>query len=281
MTSYQYNLNDLIALMQHLRDPNIGCPWDVKQTYRSITQSTIEEAYEVVDAIESEDFQHLREELGDLLFQVIFYSQLADEDNYFNFHQVVEGLTQKLIRRHPHVFPDGTLSRRVDVQRLESDAQVKERWEAIKAQERQAKGKSGLLDDVPLGLPAFSRGVKLQKRAATVGFDWTSVSGVFDKVHEELGELKNAIEFSSEESISDELGDLFFSLVNLSRHLKRDPETLMRRANQKFIRRFKFIENELQQKGIKLDEASTELLEQLWELAKIQGPGAAPNNSVE
>ncbi len=185
----QYSVDDLLYLMARLRDPESGCPWDIKQDYASIAPSTLEEAYEVVDAIEKQDFVHLKEELGDLLFQVIFYSQLGKEDERFEFASVVSDLVAKLIRRHPHVFPDGTLQSRID-NRNTLQADVKARWEAIKQQEREAKGAQGLLADVPLNLPALSRAAKLQKRAASVGFDWDNVYGPIAKVRVEWVSLK-------------------------------------------------------------------------------------------
>lgn len=265
----EFTINDLLYLMQRLRDPEGGCPWDIKQSYRSITSSTIEEAYEVVDAIEREDFDHLKEELGDLLFQVIFYSQLGKEDGHFQFPDIVDALTAKLIRRHPHVFPDGTLSSRAGGEAgYATDDEIKQRWEDLKAQERQQKGSSGLLDDVPRALPALSRAVKLQKRAANVGFDWPGVLPVIEKVKEEIAELEQALTEADDDSISDELGDVLFSVVNLTRHLKRDPERLLRQANGKFTKRFHFIEESLAREGISLEQADFGLLEILWNKAK-------------
>lgn len=268
----EFTIDDLLYLMQRLRDPDSGCPWDIKQSYQSITSSTIEEAYEVVDAIEREDFGHLKEELGDLLFQVIFYSQLGQEDGHFNFSDIVDALTEKLIRRHPHVFPDGTLLSRADGEAaLANDEEIKHRWEDLKAQERQQKGSSGVLDDVPQALPALSRAAKLQKRAANVGFDWSGVAPVIDKVKEEVGELEQALAEANDESIGEELGDMLFSVVNLVRHLKRDPEHLLRQANAKFTQRFRFIEKSLAQEGMSLEQADRELLETLWNKAKQAG----------
>jgi nucleoside triphosphate diphosphatase len=269
LNNSSFGVADLLNLMQRLRDPETGCPWDIKQTYKSITSSTIEEAYEVVDAIEQGDFAHLREELGDLLFQVVFYSQLAREDGHFDFAEVVNSLTAKLIRRHPHVFPDGTLDSSVMTNEGEqTDESVKQRWEEIKSQERVEKGRVGLLDDVPLALPAMTRAVKLQKRSAQVGFDWPSSEPVMAKLKEELVELEHAMAAADDEAISDELGDVLFSVVNLARHLKRDPEKMLRAANQKFTRRFQFIEQTLSNRSESIEEVDPMIMEALWQEAK-------------
>jgi nucleoside triphosphate diphosphatase len=264
MTRYKYSTDDLLYLMARLRDPQTGCPWDIKQDYASIAPSTLEEAYEVVDAIEKQDFVHLKEELGDLLFQVIFYSQLGREENRFEFAGVVSDLVEKLVRRHPHVFPDGTLASKID-NRHTLPANVKERWEAIKQQERDAKGAQGLLADVPLNLPALSRAAKLQKRAATVGFDWQDVQGPIAKVREELLEVEEALSAEDHAAIAEELGDLLFAVVNVSRYLKIDPELALRQANQKFEQRFGYIETQLHKP---LAEANIHEMTELWEQAK-------------
>lgn len=266
MTTYQYSTDDLLYLMARLRDPQTGCPWDIKQNYASIAPSTLEEAYEVVDAIEKQDFVHLKEELGDLLFQVIFYSQIGKEENRFEFAGVVNDLVEKLVRRHPHVFPDGTLQSKID-NRHTLPADVKERWEAIKQQERNAKGAQGLLADVPLNLPALSRAAKLQKRAATVGFDWTDVQGPIAKVREELIEVEEALIADDSEAVEEELGDLFFAVVNISRYLKIDPELALRKANLKFETRFNYIETHLDKP---LSEATIEDMTVLWDKAKAK-----------
>ncbi|GGY69101.1 nucleoside triphosphate pyrophosphohydrolase [Cellvibrio zantedeschiae] len=264
MTTYQYSTDDLLYLMARLRDPQTGCPWDIKQDYASIAPSTLEEAYEVVDAIEKQDFVHLKEELGDLLFQVIFYSQIGKEENRFEFAGVVNDLVEKLVRRHPHVFPDGTLHSKID-NRHTLPADVKERWEAIKQQERDAKGAKGLLADVPVNLPALSRAAKLQKRAATVGFDWTDVQGPIAKVREELIEVEEALTTNDSEAIEEELGDLFFAVVNISRYLKIDPEQALRKASRKFETRFNYIETHLDKP---LNQATIEEMTVLWDEAK-------------
>lgn len=227
-----YTLDDLLHLMARLRDPQYGCPWDLKQNYASIVPHTLEEAYEVADTIERGDFEHLQGELGDLLFQVVYYSQLAREEGRFEFDGVVDSITRKLIRRHPHVFPTGELYAPVDTPSL-SEAQVKSRWEEIKAEERAEKSQPeqlSLLDDVPATLPALSRAAKLQKRAATVGFDWPAALPVLDKVREELDEVLQAMADGDADALEDEVGDLLFAAVNLARHLKQDPEHALRCA---------------------------------------------------
>jgi len=262
----QYTIDDLLYLMARLRDPQSGCPWDITQDYASIAPSTLEEAYEVVDAIEKQDFAHLKEELGDLLFQVIFYSQLGKEEDRFEFAGVVSGLVAKLIRRHPHVFPEGTLHSRVE-NRHTLPGDVKARWEAIKQQERAEKGAQGLLADVPLNLPALSRAAKLQKRAASVGFDWDDVYGPIAKVREELMEVEAELDSGDEAALEEELGDLLFAVVNIARYQKIDPEQALRRANQKFEQRFHFIETN---SPTPLTETSIHEMNRLWDEAKKQ-----------
>jgi ATP diphosphatase len=268
-----YTLQDLLNLMARLRDPQHGCPWDVKQTYASIVPFTLEEAYEVADAIEREDFEHLQGELGDLLFQVVYYSQLAREEGRFEFDGVVDGITRKLIRRHPHVFPTGDLYAALDTPRLD-EHQVKQRWEEIKAQERAEKGGVGdqlsLLDDVPAALPALSRAAKLQKRAAVVGFDWPGPLPVLDKVREELDEVLQAMAEDDAPAVAEEVGDLLFSVVNLARHLKVDPENALRGANLKFDRRFRFIEQALRDTHRNIEDCTLEDMDALSGEAKRQ-----------
>lgn len=261
-----YTLDDLLHLMARLRDPQYGCPWDLKQNYASIVPHTIEEAYEVADTIERGDFEHLQGELGDLLFQVVYYSQLAREEGRFEFDGVVDSITRKLIRRHPHVFPTGELYAPVDTPSL-SEAQVKSRWEEIKAEERAEKSQPeqlSLLDDVPATLPALSRAAKLQKRAATVGFDWPAALPVLDKVREELDEVLQAMADGDADALEDEVGDLLFAAVNLARHLKQDPEHALRRANRKFERRFRFIEQALRDSGRPIEDCDLDELDALW-----------------
>lgn len=262
----QYSIDDLLYLMARLRDPESGCPWDIKQDYASIAPSTLEEAYEVVDAIEKQDFIHLKEELGDLLFQVIFYSQLGKEEQRFEFAGVVSDLTAKLIRRHPHVFPEGTLQSRVNNRHI-LPTDVKARWEEIKQQERAAKGAQGLLADVPLNLPSLSRAAKLQKRAASVGFDWDDVYGPVAKVREELLEVEAELDSGDQQALEEELGDLLFAVVNIARYQKIDPEQALRRANQKFEQRFHYIETHA---GKPLSESTIDEMNCLWDEAKHQ-----------
>ncbi|EKT4466888.1 nucleoside triphosphate pyrophosphohydrolase [Pseudomonas putida] len=267
-----YTLDDLLHLMARLRDPQHGCPWDLKQNYASIVPHTLEEAYEVADTIERGDFEHLQGELGDLLFQVVYYSQLAREEGRFAFDGVVDSITRKLVRRHPHVFPTGDLYAPLDTPSL-SEAQVKSRWEEIKAQERAEKSEPeqlSLLDDVPAALPALSRAAKLQKRAATVGFDWPDALPVLDKVREELDEVLQAMADGDDDALEDEVGDLLFATVNLARHLKHDPENALRRANRKFERRFRFIEQALRDSGRPIEDCTLDELDALWGEAKRQ-----------
>jgi ATP diphosphatase len=266
-----YQLDDLLHLMARLRDPQHGCPWDLKQDYASIVPHTLEEAYEVADAIERGDFAHLPGELGELLFQVVYYSQLAREEGRFDFAQVVDGITSKLIRRHPHVFADGDLYGAVDVPKLD-EAAVKQRWEAIKAEERAEKAAApeqlSLLDDVPTALPSLSRAIKLQKRAAQVGFDWPEALPVVDKVREELDEVLEAMSENDADAIAEEIGDLLFVVSNLARHLKVEPENALRAANAKFERRFRFIEQALRDAGRNMEDCALDELDALWGEAK-------------
>jgi ATP diphosphatase len=273
-----HNLQDLLHLMARLRDPQFGCPWDINQTYASIVPHTLEEAYEVADAIERGDFDHLQGELGDLLFQVVYYSQLAREEGRFEFDGVVDSITRKLIRRHPHVFPTGDLYAPLETPRLD-EAQVKQRWEEIKAEERSEKSKVpeqlSLLDDVPGALPALSRSIKLQKRTAQVGFDWPDALPVFDKVREELDEVLESMADDDTDGVAEEVGDLLFSVVNLARHLKVDPETALRAANAKFERRFRFIEQALRETRRPIENCTLEELDALWGEAKRQEKNAS------
>ncbi|WP_444941156.1 nucleoside triphosphate pyrophosphohydrolase [Microbulbifer sp. ZKSA004] len=269
-----YSVEDLLHLMAQLRSPEGGCPWDLKQDFASIVPSTIEEAYEVAEAIEREDFEHLHEELGDLLFQVIFYAQLGREKDHFDFPQIVDTLVRKLVRRHPHVFPSGTLYGDRSVEGLD-EAEVKRNWEAIKEAERTAKGDAGTLAGVAVGLPALTRAAKLQKRASRVGFDWPNIDGVLDKIEEEVAELREAVTNGDTEHAKEELGDLLFSCVNASRHLKVDPEAALRGCSRKFERRFGYVEFSLHSEGRQVSEATLEELDRLWDKAKVQRkPGA-------
>ncbi|EHK73158.1 nucleoside triphosphate pyrophosphohydrolase [Pseudomonas psychrotolerans L19] len=272
-----YKLDDLLHLMARLRDPQHGCPWDLRQDYASIVPHTLEEAYEVADAIARRDFPQLRDELGDLLFQVVYYSQLGREDGHFDFAQVVDGITRKLVRRHPHVFPDGDLHGPLDLPRLD-EATIKRRWEEIKAEERAEKAavpeQLSLLDDVPAALPALSRAAKLQKRAANVGFDWADATPVVAKIQEELDEVREAMANGQAAQVAEEVGDLLFVMVNLARHLQFDAEDALRQANAKFERRFRFIEEALKAQDRSPQEASLEEMDALWDAAKVEEKGA-------
>lgn len=258
-------------LMARLREPEYGCPWDLKQTYQTIAPFTIEEAYEVADTIAREDYEHLREELGDLFFQVVFYSQMAEEQNRFHFDDVMQELEQKLVRRHPHVFPDGTLESRIQPGQQIAEQTIKANWDAIKQQEKAAKKQLGesILDAMPGGMSPMKRSHKLQSVVAKKGFDWQDPKKVMAKLEEEIGELGEEVYTDAPiGQIEDELGDLMFCCVNLARHYKLDPEMVMVKANQKFERRFRALENALKQRGVSLDDASLEQMEQEWQNAK-------------
>ena len=273
MLNEQASISKLRWIMSELRDPKTGCPWDIKQTFETITNHTLEEAYEVVDAIEQGDFVELEKELGDLLFQVIFYSQLGQEQAYFNFDTVVNVVCEKLIRRHPHVFADA---------KLESDAEIKANWENEKILERAIKNQQlekniqllpvSILADIPKNLPALSQAAKIQKRCAHVGFDWDNKYDVFAKIEEEVQEVKEELEKSPNDknNLAEELGDLMFAVVNLCRHAKEDPETLLRKANTKFSRRFKAVEAHVNDSSKALVEHDLETLEHFWQLVKQQ-----------
>ena len=260
----------LLEIMSRLRAPDTGCAWDIKQTFKTIVPYTIEEAYEVKDAIERDDMSDLCDELGDLLLQVVYHAEIAKERGAFDFHDVVQSITAKMLRRHPHVF--GTQKQR------QNGLQAGE-WERIKTIERAekeaAKGTTlmqepeQLLDHVPATLPALTRALKLQKRAATVGFDWDNIDLVFDKLREEFEELKTEYaKADAAEQQLDEMGDILFVAVNLARHLKIDPEVALNSTNAKFINRFNFVEKELHKLGRELKEASLEEMEALWQSAK-------------
>jgi len=255
----------LIEVMARLRDPATGCPWDIEQNFETIAPYTIEEAYEVADAIERGDKEALRDELGDLLLQVVYHARMAEEDGDFDFAAVAAAISGKMVRRHPHVF--GT-------EEVDSAAAQTQAWEDHKAAERQAKAaetgdRASVLDGVALGLPALTRAVKLQRRAARVGFDWPEILPVLDKIEEEIAELKQEIrDGSPPERVTDELGDLFFVLANLARHLDTDPEAALRHGNAKFTRRFQAIEARFAAEGRELTQASLEELEAVWQQVK-------------
>lgn len=253
-------IDRLIHIMERLRDPEGGCPWDVAQTFATIAPYTIEEAYEVADAIERGDMRDLKSELGDLLFQVVFHARMAEEQGLFAFDDVAVAMADKLERRHPHVFGD-------EAAKPDAVAQ-KARWEDIKATERQARAQHGVLDDVPVGLPALARAAKLTKRAGRVGFDWPSTDEVFDKLHEEVAELRAEIASGDLDKAREEMGDLLFVVANLARKLEVEPEDALRGANAKFIRRFAFIEAELAKHGRTPDQSDLAEMDALWNAAK-------------
>jgi nucleoside triphosphate diphosphatase len=253
-------IDRLLAIMARLRDPRRGCAWDLEQTFATIAPYTVEEAYEVADAIERGDLSDLKDELGDLLLQVVFHARMAEEDGVFAFDDVANAICDKMIRRHPHVFGEAG-------QRDAREQTIA--WEAIKAGEREAKGRApGVLDDVPAGLPALTRAVKLTKRAGRVGFDWPDPSAVFEKLHEEVDELKVEIASGDRTKMREELGDLLFVCANLARKLDLDPEDALRAANAKFTRRFGFIEDALAEDGRKPEQSTLEEMEALWVQAK-------------
>ncbi len=260
------NVARLLVLMAELRDPLQGCPWDLEQTFASIAPHTLEEAYEVVDAIERGDFDELKDELGDLLFQVVYYAQLAHEQDLFDFNQVAKAIGDKLVRRHPHVFSNV---------RFPDDPARARAWEAEKARERAEKIGKGeapsALDGIATGLPALTRAQKLQQRAAGKGFDWKDSSGVLAKIEEELTEVRQALAEGGEARIEEELGDLLFAVVNLVRHAGADPERALRAANRKFECRFRAMELRLADRNRRLEDCTLEELDMLWENVKREG----------
>ena len=251
----------LIEVMRALRDPDTGCPWDIEQDFASIAPYTIEEAYEVADAIERQDWQDLKAELGDLLLQTVYHTQMASEEKLFDFDDVANAISDKMVARHPHVFGDESREKSADQQTAD--------WEAIKAAERAEKAKQGTLDDVALALPALMRAIKLQKRAARVGFDWPEIDQVLEKMLEEAHELNDAKSNLSQAKIEEEFGDLLFVMVNFGRHLKIDAEEALRSANAKFTRRFKHIERALAERGKTPEQSTLEEMDALWEAAKV------------
>ena len=263
-------MQQLLDIMAQLRNPEGGCPWDLKQDFRSILPHTLEEAYEVADAIESDDRMQLRDELGDLLFQVVFYCQLAREEGSFEFADVAQTMSDKLIRRHPHIFSSPADEADIGTSALDAD-QVLQKWEAIKQTERDTKQQYSVLDDVPNALPAMQRSAKLQKRAANVGFDWPDVTPVLANMAEELEEIEQAFASGDKDHTLEELGDLMFACVNMARHLKQDPEQVMRAANAKFERRFRFLETQLVEAGESLESVDLERMEVGWKAAKVAG----------
>jgi nucleoside triphosphate diphosphatase len=258
-------VNRLLDIMARLRNPEGGCPWDLEQDFSTIAPHTIEEAYEVADAIAEGDMDELKDELGDLMFQVVFYAQMAKENGDFDFNSVIDAISEKMIRRHPHVFGSTEIST--------ADAQT-HAWEETKALERARKAekrgqKQSALDGVANGLPALTRAVKLQKRAERVGFDWPDINPVFDKIDEEISELKEELSNDgSKERIAEEYGDLLFVIANLGRHLDLEPETVLRQANRKFVRRFQSVEAKLEMKGRKPSDSTLEEMDELWNKVK-------------
>jgi len=261
----------LIEIMAALRNPETGCPWDIVQTFETIKPYTIEEAYEVADAIERNDPDDLCEELGDLLLQVVFHARMAEEAGLFSFGDVVEAITTKMIRRHPHVFA---------VSEASTPETVKAQWDDIKRQEKaeraEKRARRGMAEDVHSGhlgtvqrsFPALTEALKLQERAAKVGFDWSEAAPILDKIEEEIGELREALALGQQYKINEELGDLIFALVNIGRHVKADPEQALRGTNAKFRRRFNYIEKTLEASGETLEGAPLERMEELWQAAK-------------
>ncbi|MGZ9899060.1 nucleoside triphosphate pyrophosphohydrolase [Shewanella gaetbuli] len=275
------NIQSLLDIMQKLRDPVDGCPWDKQQTFQSIVPFTLEEAYEVADTIERHAWHELPDELGDLLFQVVFYSQIASEQGMFDFSTVVERICAKLTRRHPHIFDTQSLLNSNDTsvgvqQALQTATEVKQNWDDIKAQERAQKQQLSHLDDIPQALPALKRAAKIQKRVAKVGFDWPELEPVVGKVHEEIDEvLAEAKCLASDPEtyqpkVVDEIGDLLFAVVNLARHLNVDPETALRQANNKFEQRFRGVEACVSESGKSFEQHSLEELDSYWDQVKLQ-----------
>ncbi len=263
------DISQLIEIMAALRTPDTGCPWDLEQNFASISPYTIEEAYEVADAIERRDWDDLRDELGDLLLQPIYHARMAEEEGLFNFSDVVEGIINKMIRRHPHVFGD---------EEARSAGMAKGAWEKIKALEKankkHRKNSAGenipsLLDDVPSTLPALQTAVKLQKKASRVGFDWNDTRQVIAKLHEELDEVEEAMALGNKKQIEGEIGDLLFVIANLARHLDIEPDNALRTSNVKFRRRFSHIENKLADEGKAMEDASLDEMEAIWVEAKL------------
>ena len=268
MKEKTHGITELQRLMERLRDPDTGCPWDLKQTYQSIAPFTLEECLELIDALEQNDFDHVEEELGDLLFQVIFYAQLGKEEGRFDFDTVVSRITTKLLRRHPHVFKDGDLEG-VITDRA-SITSIKTNWEAEKAAERAARSQQSAMDDIPMTLSALARAQKLQKRGASLGYDFSSSDGVLSRLDDELNELSRACENHDAEEIENELGDVLFTVVNLARHLKVDAEASLRKANRRFEQRVRRAESAAIDAGSRLQDESVERLEERWSAAKAE-----------
>ena len=257
----QGGMSRLIEIMRRLRDPATGCPWDIEQDFASIAPYTIEEAYEVADAIAREDWEDLEGELGDLLLQTVYHTQMGSEAGHFTFDSVVRAISDKMVARHPHVFGDESRDKSAEQQVAD--------WEAIKARERAGKRQGRTLDGVAVGLPALTRAVKLQKRAARVGFDWPNASHVIDKITEEAAELVEARDSLSHAEVTEEYGDLLFVMANLARHLGIDPEEALRAANAKFTRRFEAVEDALAARGKRPADSDLAEMDALWDAAKM------------
>ncbi|MFI8415212.1 nucleoside triphosphate pyrophosphohydrolase [Serratia sp. NPDC078593] len=256
-------LQRLLTIMKTLRDPNHGCPWDRQQTFATIAPYTLEETYEVLDAIERQDYADLRDELGDLLFQVVFYAQMGQEQGMFDFNDICNAIGDKLERRHPHIFGETDAA--------DANA-VAARWEQLKAGERAEKALHSVLDDIPNALPALMKAHKIQKRCASVGFDWHTLGPVLDKVYEEIDEVMHEAQQAvvDEHKLEEEIGDLLFATVNLSRHLGHKAENALQAANRKFERRFRQVENIITQQGLTTAEATLEQMEAAWQQVKRQ-----------
>ena len=256
-------IDRLLGIMQRLRDPENGCPWDREQTFATIAPHTLEETYEVLDAINREDFDDLRGELGDLLFQVVFYARMAEEEDRFNFEDICRAISDKLERRHPHIFADGDAA---------TSTEVLAKWEQIKIEERAQKAQHSALDDIPEALPALMRAQKIQKRCSNVGFDWTTLGPVLDKVHEEIDEVmfeaKQAV--VDEAKLEEEVGDLLFATVNLARHLGTKAEVALQKAHRKFEARFRKVEAIVAAQGLTMEQAGLEIMENAWQEVKRQ-----------
>lgn len=264
----QNRLARLLDIMAALRTPETGCPWDLEQTFASIVPYTIEEAYEVADAVERGDIADLRDELGDLLLQVVFHARLAEEQDVFDFGDVVEAISDKLIRRHPHVFGDKASLSSQDVLAQWSEIKAQEKAARAVARENSEPEPSSLLDGVPLALPALTRAVKLQEKASKVGFDWTDARLVLEKIREEVLEVEQELGEPPSPALAEEIGDLLFAVANLARHAGADPEQSLRAANAKFERRFQFIERRLTEAGRSPADSSLDEMEALWREAK-------------
>ena len=259
MNKLSKELEELLSTFRSLRDPATGCAWDREQTFKTIASCAIEEAYEVADAIDREDFKSLKSELGDLFFQVVFHAEMANEKGIFNLKDVINELNDKLVRRHPHVFSN---------EKALSSEESLTIWEDIKAQERKTQKLDSLMDDVPKNLPSLLRAKKLQKRAARVGFDWKDANKVIDKIEEELEELKIEHSKNNKDKLAEEVGDILFTIVNLTRHYDLDPEDIMRRSNLKFEQRFKAMEKYAEQNDLELKRMSVDQLENVWQKIK-------------